>query len=102
MPADSTYPIAFGFKLFYQSPKTQFININGVRADTVVFQGSTTSWLEETVYVPLAKGNDTIQMQMGWGYMYLDYLAIPSSFVVTSVKNSSQLPGNFFFGTKLS
>jgi type II secretory pathway pseudopilin PulG len=95
VPADSTYPVAFGFKLNYGSPKTQFININNMRADTVTFQGSTSSWLEQIIYVNLAKGNDTIQMQMSWGWMYLDYLSIPSSFIVTSVKNSSQLPSTF-------
>ncbi len=95
VPADSTYPIAFGFKLADGSPKTQFINVNGVRADSMVFQGSTTSWLEETIYVNLYKGNDTIQMQMFWGYMDVDYLAVPSSFILTSVKSSSQTPSTF-------
>ncbi|HTY12546.1 MAG TPA: T9SS type A sorting domain-containing protein [Bacteroidota bacterium] len=92
VPADSIYPIAFGYKLAYQSPKTQFVNVNSVPEDTVTFTGSTTAWLEETAYVHLFKGIDTIQIQMSWGWMYLDYLAVPSSFVTTGVKKAVQVP----------
>ncbi len=95
VPAAGNYPIAFGFKLKYDSPKTQFININGVGADTVVFVGSTTSWAEKFINVDLVQGINTVQMGMSWGWMYLDYLAVPSSFIVVSVKNSSELPGSY-------
>ncbi len=95
VPADSIYPVAFGFRLNYASPKSQYINVNGVRADTITFSGSTTSWLEETIYVNLPKGSDTLQMQMFWGWMYLDYLAVPSGLVVTSVKSSSAAPAAY-------
>ena len=88
------YPISFGYKLQYDSPKLQFINVNGVRADTITFDGSTMSWLEKTIIVPLIKGTNTVQMQMWWGWMYLDYLAVPNS-IVTSVKNTYEIPAAF-------
>lgn len=89
--AAGNYPISFGFKLDYDSPKTQFINVNGVRVDSLVFQGSTSSWSEETITVPLVHDTNTVQMQMWWGWMYLDYLAVPTS-VVTSVTSPKEIP----------
>ncbi len=88
------YPISFGYKLAYQSPKTQFINVNGVRVGTLTFTGSTALWLEETMTVPLVQGTNTVQMQMSWGWMYLDYLAVPTD-IVTSVASTPTFPASF-------
>ncbi|HTX18287.1 MAG TPA: CBM35 domain-containing protein [Bacteroidota bacterium] len=92
VPAAGTYPIAFGVKLAYQSPKSQYINVNGVTADTVVFQGSTSSWIETPATVNLLEGTNTIQMEMFWGWMEVDYLAVPSSFILTSVRSDNPVP----------
>jgi len=88
------YPISFGYKLYYDTPKEQFININGVRTDTITFDGSTTLWLEKTITVPLVERTNAVQMQMWWGWMYLDYLAVPSS-IVTSVADTKEVPTAF-------
>jgi Bacterial Ig domain/Carbohydrate binding module (family 35)/Secretion system C-terminal sorting domain len=93
VPADGSYGITFGFKLFYDHPKTQYVNVNGVRTDTVVFDAtSNTLWSEKSINVNLIKGANTVQMELSWGWMYVDYLSVPSSFVAVSVKNSSELP----------
>jgi hypothetical protein len=90
-----TYEIAFGYMLHYNTPKSQFINVNGVRVDTLEFTAASTStWYEKTLTVDLVQGTNTIQMQMFWGWMYLDYLAVPTS-IVTSVKTLAQLPNSF-------
>lgn len=96
VPAAGAYQIAFGYKLFYASPKSQFINVNGVRVDTLECTASSAStWYEKTMNVDLMQGNNTIQMQMFWGWMYLDYLAVPSS-IVTSVEDRlAELPSSF-------
>jgi len=95
LAAAGTYEIAFGYKLYYASPKSQFINVNGVRVDTLEFTASSAStWYEKTLTVDLIQGNNTIQMQMFWGWMYLDYLAVPSR-ILTSVKSLAQLPNSF-------
>jgi len=96
VPSAGNYPITFGVKLKYDSPKTQFININGVPADTVVFQGPTTSWVQTSINVDLAQGANTIQMAMSWGWMYVDYLAVPSGFVTTFVHSVSPAPASYF------
>ena len=88
------YPVSFGYKPYYDSPKLQFINVNGVRTDTITFDGSKTSWLEKTIIVPLIKGTNTVQMQMWWGWMYLDYLAVPTK-LVTSVERTNGMPLSF-------
>ena len=89
-----TYPVAFGVKLYYASPKTQYINVNGAREGTITFSGSTSEWIEKSIDVNLAQGTNTVQMQMYWGWMYLDYMAVPSS-ILTSVANEKELPGAF-------
>jgi hypothetical protein len=97
VPAAGNYPITFGYKLSYGSPKSQYININGVRTDTVAFTGSiTTKWYEKTLYVDLVKDTNTIQMQMYWAWMYLDYIAVPTSIVPTAVDNKTgSTPASF-------
>jgi hypothetical protein len=93
VPVAGNYGITFGFKLFYDHPKTQYVSVNGVRTDTVVFDAtSSSSWLEKSINVNLTKAMNTVQMELFWGWMYLDYLAVPSSFVAVSVKNSSEAP----------
>jgi Bacterial Ig domain/Secretion system C-terminal sorting domain/Carbohydrate binding module (family 35) len=90
VPAAGNYPITFGFKLNAGHPKSQFININGIRADTIVFTDSIQTWHEETINVNLLKDTNSIQISMWWGWMALDYLAVPTS-IVTSVKNISNI-----------
>lgn len=47
--------------------------------------------------VDLIQGDNAIQMQMFWGWMYLDYLAVPSR-ILTSVKSLAGLPNSFSLG----
>jgi hypothetical protein len=95
MAPASSYYIAFGYELAYASPKTQFINVNGTRVTALQFDGPMYVWLEKGLTVNLSQGSNTIQMQMYWGWMYLDYLAVPTS-VLTSVEAPlAQLPRIF-------
>ena len=96
VPVAGSYDIAFGYKLFYDHPKTQYVNVNGTRAATVVFDGASGStWYETGVTVNLIKGKNTVQMELFWGWMYLDYLAVPSSLIATSVEGPSGVPISF-------
>ncbi len=88
------YEIAFGYNLFYDTPKGQFINVNGARVTELMFDGARSVWLEKKLEVDLVQGNNVIQMQLSWGWMYLDYMAIPSS-IVTSVEEHSEIPFRF-------
>jgi hypothetical protein len=95
LAAAGTYKIAFGYMLHYDTPKSQFINVNGVRVDTVEFTAASGStWYEQSLTVELVRDTNTIQMQMFWGWMYVDYLAVPTS-ILTSVKSLAVLPNGF-------
>jgi len=89
--AAGTYEIVFGYRLPYGSPKYQYVNVNGVRAGEVVFSGDLNAWLEKKLDVTLAQGNNTIQLELSWGWMDLDYLGIPAS-IINAV---TEQPGNF-------
>jgi hypothetical protein len=70
-------PIMYSFRLPFDHPKDQFINVNGVRADTVRFDGALNTWLQVTGTVMLTQGSNTVQMELYWGWMDMDYIAIP-------------------------
>ncbi len=94
--ASGSYPIAFGFKLAYATPKDQYVNVNGVRTDTVHFESTSTStWLEKTITVDLVHGIDSIQMELYWGWMYLDYLAVPTNVLTSVTENTTGIPERF-------
>jgi hypothetical protein len=86
VPAAGAYGIVFGFRLTYDRPKTQFLNVNGVRVADLVFDGTMNVWLEKSLSVNLAQGSNIIQVELSWGWMDLDYLAVPTN-IVTAVKD---------------
>ncbi len=95
VPASGDYNIAFGYKLFYGIPKNQYINVNGNRVAEMAFDGaSQTEWLEKSISVPLQQGDNSIQMELSWGWMYLDYLVVPSIISAGSLPGAP-LPGEF-------
>jgi hypothetical protein len=91
-PAGS-YEIVFGVKLAYASPKTQHIKVNGVRTGDLEFtSASSSAWFEKSTSVDLIEGLNTIQMQMYWGWMYVDYLAVPTKVLVSVPEGTSSMP----------
>jgi hypothetical protein len=93
-PADSYY-VSFGYMLHYDHPKGQYINVNDVRVAELIFDGSSAStWYEAGLKVYLISGTNAIQMQLSWGWIYLDYLAVPTK-VLTSINSPSDLPLKF-------
>ena len=91
--AAGSYAVTFGYKLYYNTPKTQHINVNGVRFTDLEFTAPTsTTWYEKSMNVNLQQGTNTIQMQMYWGWMYVDYLAVPTSILVSATEGPSPQP----------
>ena len=58
------YAIAFGYRLSYDTPKTQYINVNGIRTGEMMLDGSMYTWLEKRMDVDLLKGENVIQMEL--------------------------------------
>ncbi|MEG8946109.1 Ig-like domain-containing protein [Rosettibacter firmus] len=94
VPVAGKYEIRFGYKLAYDTPKGQYINVNGVRVAELMFDGPTNVWLEKELMVDLVQGKNTIQMELFWGWMQIDYLAVPS-ILVTSVETITGIPNSF-------
>lgn len=94
VPAAGTYEIVFGYRLPYDTPKTQYLNINGTRVASIVFDGSLNTWLEKKLNVNLAQGSNTVQIELFWGWMDIDYLSVPSN-LVTSVASHAGPPTGF-------
>jgi hypothetical protein len=91
-----SYPIAFGYKLYYDHPKTQYLNVNGARVGEIVFDATSASaWLTKTLDVNLIAGDNTIQMELYWGWMYLDYLAVPTRVLTSVEERLASVPGMF-------
>ncbi len=88
------YPISFGYDLSYDTPKWQYIYVNGLPVDTLDFDGPTNTWAEKTITVALVQDTNTVRMQLYWGWMYLGYLAVPTE-VVSSVITSNKSPAVF-------
>ena len=95
VPAAGTYEVVFGYRLPYDTPKTQYVNVNGTRAAEVVFNGGLNVWLEKKLNVNLVQGNNTIQIELFWGWMDLDYLAVPNSIATSVAAPRSGTPENF-------
>jgi hypothetical protein len=96
VPTAGTYEIAFGYRMPYGTPKSQYINVNDLRVGDIQFSSSSsTTWYEKTMSVDLVQGLNTIQMQMSWGWMQVDYLVVPKSLIPAYVEGSSSLPKNF-------
>jgi hypothetical protein len=89
-----SYEIAFGYRLAYNTPKGQNINVNGNFVTELSFDGPMNVWQEKKMNVDLVKGTNTIQMEASWGWMQVDYLAVPTN-VVTGVEQIAGVPENY-------
>ncbi len=94
VPTAGTYEIRFGYRLSFDRPKNQFINVNGQRIAEVIFDGNMNVWLEEPLQVDLDAGENIIQMELSWGWMDLDYLAVPSD-LITAAAETPRAPEGF-------
>ena len=94
VPAAGTYEIVFGFRLPYDRPKNQYLNVNKTRVAEIAFDGNLNVWLEKKVNVNLLQGSNEIQIELSWGWMDIDYLAVPNSFI-SAVKDESEPPVSF-------
>lgn len=88
------YAIRIGYNLPY-SDKTQYLRVNGVVTDTILFSGSTTTWqwLERTV--DLRAGSNTIEILHYWGYMWFDYIEIRGNGQTTDIEQDAENASDF-------
>ena len=74
-PVAGDYTVRFGYYLPFEF-KAQFLDVNGVRVDTVGFDPPITTFLSTTAQVSLNAGTNTIALSKFYGYMNVDYLDV--------------------------
>ena len=95
VPAAGSHQIAFTYRLAYDTPKDQYIDVNGTRVGVLRFDGAMNVWLEKKLNVDLVQGDNTVAMELYWGWMHLDYLAVPSSIVSAVGEQLAELPFSY-------
>jgi hypothetical protein len=88
------YAIRIGYNLPF-SDKTQYLRVNGVVTDTILFSGPTATWqwLERTV--DLRAGSNTIEILHFWGYMWFDYIEIRGNGQTTDIETTPETASDF-------
>jgi sialate O-acetylesterase len=95
VPSDGDYLLTFCYQLTYESPKSQYLLVNGDTVATVEFTApDKTSWLQKGMLVPLKAGMNEIVLDGYWEWMSLDYIGVRGSTAV-DVKTETQLPLTF-------
>jgi hypothetical protein len=70
------YRIKFGYYLPFDV-KSQYVNVNGSLLTELEFETPITTWLEtEELEVQFVAGNNSVEIEKSWGYMYFDYLDV--------------------------
>lgn len=90
--ADGNYEIVFMYMLSFDTPKYQYINVNGVRVAEVAFDGEMNVWLEKWLSVDLLQGDNVIEMELSWGWMNVDYLGVPRDILTSIAETPDRIP----------
>ena len=85
------YTLRIGYNLPF-SEKTQYLRVNGVVTDTIVFDGQTQAWQFLERPIDLQAGNNTIEILHFWGYMWFDYIEIRGDGQTTDIHPTTDLP----------
>jgi hypothetical protein len=95
VPENGDYLLTFCYQLTYESPKTQYLIVNGQPPASVEFTApSTSAWLQKGMLVPLRAGINEIVIDGYWEWMSLDYIGVRGSIAV-NVETETQLPATF-------
>ena len=77
VPAAGDYDMTFRYNLAYDTPKEQYLLVNGGSSSVLSFvDAQTNTWLVKTIAVPLNYGVNTVTIEKYWGWMYFDYLEL--------------------------
>lgn len=88
---DGVYPMRIGYYLPFDH-KTQYLNVNGERADTVLFPLPVTTWQYVEREVSLQGGSNSISIEHFWGWMWFDYIEILGDDGHVSIEQPYEVP----------
>jgi hypothetical protein len=95
VPTAGDYLLTFCYQLTYDSPKSQYLLVNGKLLGEVEFTApSATAWLQKGVIVPMKAGANEIAIDGYWEWMSLDYIGVRGATLV-DVKTGPQSPTTF-------
>jgi len=89
------YQLSIGFRLPFESPKSQYLFVNDEEISEVEFSGVVNQWLVETLSIDLESGENSIRIESSWGYMDFDYIEIRGENLLTSSENGAELASVF-------
>lgn len=90
-----SYPLTFGFKLTFESPKTQFLIVNDDEPVEVEFDNDIEDWITQTVDIDLVEGFNSIKIESSWGYMDFDYVLIRGQNLITNINPPGETAEEF-------
>ena len=92
------YQLTVGFRLPFESPKSQFFFVNGDEIGEIEFSGAVNEWLTKSLDIDLVSGPNTIHIEDSWGYMDFDYIEIRGQNLLTSTGSSGELAAEYHLG----
>lgn len=87
------YLLRIGFRLPFDDPKGQYLHVNGVQIEEVMFTGNLNQWLYTDIEIPLVSGNNSIAFTGSWGWMDFDYIEIRGQNLLSSLEDSQIATG---------
>ena len=92
---EANYLIEIAYQLTFESPKTQYLVVNGDTVEAVEFTAPNKSvWLNKGTIIHLNKGLNTVAFYGYWNWMSFDFIAI-SGATIAGVDNTKELPKEF-------
>lgn len=90
-PVSGTYLMSIGYQLTFESPKTQYLVVNGDTLEAVEFTApSTTAWLQRGLTVPLLAGTNEVALHGFWNWMSIDYIGLSMDAVIVGTEASNE------------
>ena len=88
--ATGTYLVSIGYRMTYESPKTQVLIVNGVRTPVVFTAPDNATWMQHGLEVPLQAGANQVALEGSWNYMSVDFLAVEDAQMATAGEGASE------------
>ena len=88
--ATGTYLVSIGYRMTYESPKTQVLIVNGVRTPVVFTAPDNATWMQHGLEVPLQAGANQVALEGSWNYMSVDFLAVEDAQTATAGEGASE------------
>ena len=93
VPSAGRYLLSIGYQLTFESPKSQYLVVNGDTVDAIEFVAPDAAvWRTRGVVVDLRGGANEIAIHGWWNWMSFDYIEVSAQAVNTEI-GSVDLPG---------